>query len=66
MSIQCKCGRFLGKPRAVATTNEWGDWHLHDVLGNCSRCGPDSQATHEGDMAWWWNWDVWTWPADVA
>ena len=64
--IQCRCGRFLAKPHATCATNEWGDWHLDDVRGDCSRCGPDVQADREGDNIWWWSWDAWKWPAEIA
>jgi len=65
MGVQCTCGRYLSKPHAVAQTGSWGDWYLHDVRGDCKRCGPDSRATREGDMCWWWDWDNWKWPAEL-
>jgi hypothetical protein len=58
--IQCKCGRFLAHATARAAAHHYGAY-LADVRGDCSRCGPDSQATTEGD-AWWWSWDAWNWP----
>lgn len=59
--IQCRCGRFLANVFArSAAKGEGYSWHeyLADVRGNCSRCGPDSQAAPEG---WWWSWDAWKW-----
>jgi len=59
--IQCRCGRYLAKAHAIAgrSPGDYGDWCLADVRGDCSRCGTDVQAGREGDMCWWWAWDVW-------
>ena len=66
--IQCKCGRFLAKPYALSDSRcEGYSWRmfLADVRGDCKRCGPDVQATREGDTCWWWSWDAWNWPAEL-
>ena len=63
--VQCKCGRFLAKPRAVCDSEGEGyTWHmfLSDVRGDCKRCGPGVQAAPGG---WWWSWDAWKWPAEI-
>jgi hypothetical protein len=60
--IQCECGRFLARPRAISDMSGEGyGFHifLSDVRGDCSRCGSNSQAAREG---WWWSWDAWNWP----
>jgi hypothetical protein len=62
-AIQCQCGRFLANPRAKSSRTL--DPYLADVRGDCSRCGPDVQASKHDD-AWWWSWDAWKWPADVV
>lgn len=59
MSIQCACGRFLANTRYWVTVSGF-DAHLSDVRGDCSRCGPDVQASRTGDDTWWWSWDAWT------
>ena len=66
--IKCKCGRFLAKPRATSDqAGEGYSWHefLADVRGDCSRCGPDVQASREGE-AWWWDADAWNRPDSLA
>lgn len=65
--IQCRCGRFLARPRATAdSAGEGYSWHmfLADVRGDCSRCGPNAQAMRPGvgRDTWWWSWDAWNWP----
>jgi hypothetical protein len=55
--IQCGCGRFLADAHAVIGIR-FMDPYIHDVRGDCSRCGPDVPATHEGE-AWWFDWDAW-------
>lgn len=65
--VQCKCGRFLAKPRALCDSGGEGySFHifLSDVRGDCKRCGPDVQASREGEC-WWWSWDAWKWPAEL-
>ena len=66
--IQCKCGRFLANARALSgASGEGYAFHvfLADVRGDCSRCGPDTQAAREGQNCWWWSWDAWRWPAEL-
>ena len=66
--VKCRCGRFLARPRASAATRGEGynfTVYLADVRGDCSRCGPDTQAAREGDAMWWWDWDAWKWPAGL-
>ena len=56
--VQCKCGRFLANVRpvlAIAGEGYWRDECIHDVRGDCSRCGKDVQA---GD-GFAWSWDAW-------
>lgn len=58
--IQCKCGRFLGRPYVQsAAEGEGYGWHefVSDVRGDCSRCGPDVPAAPGP----WWDWDNWDW-----
>ena len=60
LSIQCRCGRFLGNTRPVtATEGEGYSWHefIREVRGDCSRCGPDVLA----GPGWWMSWDAWDW-----
>lgn len=65
--VRCgRCGRFLA--RAYAVTGQGGEgyaWHMFiaGVLGDCARCGPDAPAARGG---WWWDWDAWSWPAEVV
>lgn len=56
--VQCKCGRFMSNVRPVVEISGSGYWRgesIHDVRGDCSRCGSDVQA--ESGHAW--SWDAW-------
>jgi hypothetical protein len=56
--IQCGCGRFLANAHAVIGVGGIGDFYISDVRGDCSRCGKDVGAGHEGET-WWFSWDYW-------
>jgi hypothetical protein len=57
--VQCKCGLFMANAGFVVATRGL-DPYLKSVIGDCSRCGPDSEATREGDGGWAWCWDAWS------
>jgi hypothetical protein len=56
--IPCeKCGRWLANAHAIIG---WDfDPYIHDVRGDCAKCGPDQGASHEAEDCWWFAWESW-------